>query len=199
MRRRIVTVFVLASGVLGGGVCLVGGEVVGPGEVSAFDSVFHFPPVDQGRTSVCWSFSTVSFLETEMARLGLARIKLAVMYPVYYGWVEKARYFVQTKGQSRFSPGDLFPTVLDAIQKYGIVPEASYSGRPDAQEGYNHNAMYRELREYRDRDTGQIDPERAPRQAAGDVRVRGALLHPEILSARIHGAALAGLSAGHIV
>jgi len=155
MRRRLVTVFVL---VLGVGVCLfargrdeVGEGVVGPGGVSAFGAVFHFAPVDQGRTSVCWSFSTVSFLETEMVRLGLPKVKMAVMYPVYYGWVEKARYFVQTKGESRFSPGDLFPTVLDAIQKYGIVPEESYSGRPSGEEDYNHNAMYRELREYRDR------------------------------------------------
>jgi len=79
-----------------------------------------------------------------MVRLGLPKVKMAVMYPVYHGWVEKARYFVQTKGESRFSPGD-------AIQKYGIVPEESYSGRPPGEEGYNHNAMYRELREYRDR------------------------------------------------
>ena len=155
MRRRLVTVFVLVLGVgvylFARGVDEVGEGVEGPGAVSAFGPVFHFPPVDQGRTSVCWSFSTVSFLETEMARLGLPKVKMAVMYPVYHGWVEKARYFVQTKGESRFSPGDLFPTVLDAIQKYGIVPEESYSGRPPGEEGYNHNAMYRELREYRDR------------------------------------------------
>jgi len=161
MRRRLVTVFVLVLGVgvylFARGVDEVGEGVEGPGAVSAFGPVFHFPPVDQGRTSVCWSFSTVSFLETEMVRLGLPKVKMAVMYPVYHGWVEKARYFVQTKGESRFSPGDLFPTVLDAIQKYGIVPEESYSGRPPGEEGYNHNAMYRELERGGGRGAGQID------------------------------------------
>jgi len=158
MRTPALVALVLMLGVFGcaahdstGGADEIGGGVEGPEEIFSFAPAFHFPPVNQGRTSVCWSFSTVSFLETEMARLGLPRVKMAVMYPVYYGFVEKARYFVQTKGESRFSPGDLFPTVLDAIQKYGIVPEASYSGRPDGQEGYNHNALYRELRACRDR------------------------------------------------
>lgn len=116
--------------------------------ISAFDPVFHFPPVDQGETSVCWSFATVSFLETEMSRLGLGQVKLAVMYPVYYGYVEEARYFVQTKGQSRFTPGDLFNTVLEVVQKHGIVPEAVYSTRASGEEGYNHKVLYKELTAY---------------------------------------------------
>jgi bleomycin hydrolase len=150
MRRATLVVLVLMSGVFG---CAVHdstqeAKVKIPAQISSFDPTFHFPPVDQGSTSSCWSFSTVSFLETEAARLGLPQVKLAVMYPVYYGFVEKARYFVQTRGESRFSPGDLFTTVLEVVQKYGIVPDENYPGRPTGETAYNHNALYKELKAY---------------------------------------------------
>lgn len=155
MYRLIVTLLALLTCVCGcavrdsgRGTGEIGAEVEAPTEIAAFDPIFHLPPVDQGDTSACWCFSTVSFLESEAARLGLPSVRLAMMYPMYYGFVEKARYFVQTRGQSRFAPGDLFPTVLDVVQKYGIVPEESYPGRTDDEERYNQKAMYAELKAY---------------------------------------------------
>ncbi len=155
MRRFVVTWLVLSicicgcavrdSGKRTGG---IGAKIEAPAEISAFDPVFHLPPVDQGDTSACWCFATMSFLESEAARLGLPSVRLAMMYPMYYGFVEKAKYFVQTKGQSRFEPGDLFPTVFEVVQKYGIVPEESFPARSNDQETYNQKAMYTELKAY---------------------------------------------------
>jgi len=157
MHRRILILLVLAVGIFGcavrpsaDGTGQTGADVKAPAEISAFDTAFHLPPVDQGDTSACWCFSTVSFLESEAARLGLPSVRLAMMYPMYYGYVEKARYFVQTRGQSRFAPGDLFPTVLEVVQKYGIVPEECYPGRQSDKERYNQKAMYAELQAHID-------------------------------------------------
>ena len=118
-----------------------------PSNLESFAPVFHFKPVNQDTTSVCWSFATLSFLETEAKRLGLKPVKLAMMFPPYYAFVEKARYFVSQKGNSRFEPGDLFNTVVDVIRKYGIVPLEAYPGKTGPDETYNHDILYARLKE----------------------------------------------------
>ena len=151
MRRMVLVLLVLAVGGFG---CAVQGPAQQAGGIDpdiaapSYDScepVFHFPPADQGDTSVCWSYATVSYLESEAHRLGFAPVKMAVMYPVYFAYVEEARHFVQQKGESRFTPGDLFHTVLQVVQKHGIVPERVYPARAGGAGKPNHKELYREL------------------------------------------------------
>ncbi len=122
-----------------------------PQEIEELRPRFHFAPVNQDTTNACWSFSTISFIESEVQRINSQNIKLAVMYPVYYGFIEKAKRFVQTRGESRFAPGDLFTTVIDVIQIYGIVPEEAYSGQVGARTTYNHQQMEKEVNELKSR------------------------------------------------
>ena len=123
-------------------------EIERPSGLESFKPLFHFPPVNQDTTYVCWSFSTLSFLETEMERLGKTPVKLAMMYPVYYGFIDKAKLFVETKGESRFTPGDLFITVLDVIKKHGIVPFEAYDGDTRSCSTFNHTQLYEDLNQY---------------------------------------------------
>ena len=116
--------------------------------IKDYNPVFHFPPVNQDTTLICWSFSTLSFIESEMKRFGGEEVKLSVIYPVYYGFIEKAKHFIQTKGNSRFKAGDLFGTVINVIKKYGIVPEMDYTGKLTQKKTYNQNKMYNELFAY---------------------------------------------------
>lgn len=122
--------------------------VSAPSGIDDYRPAFHFAPVNQDTTSICWSFATISFIETEMHRLGLNPVKLAVVYPVYYTFIEKAKHFVRTRGTSRFEPGDLFSTVFEIINKYGIVPESVYPGRTGTGSTYNHDSLYAELKTY---------------------------------------------------
>ena len=78
MRRMVLVLLVLAVGGFG---CAVQGPAQQAGGIDpdiaapSYDScepVFHFPPADQGDTSVCWSYATVSYLESEAHRLGFA-------------------------------------------------------------------------------------------------------------------------------
>ena len=124
------------------------GKTSYPRSLEEFKPVFHFPPVNQDTTNVCWSFSTVSFIETEMQRLGLSPVKLSVMYPVYFAFIEKVKYFVHTQGASRVKAGDLFTTVLSVIQTYGIVPESVYRGQAEFSPIYNHTLLEQELEDY---------------------------------------------------
>lgn len=118
-----------------------------PQRVEDFSVIPHLSPLNQGAALFCWSFSTASFLESEMQRLGMEPVRLSVFYPVYYVFMEKAKRYVHTRGQSRFGPGDLFSGVLDIIKQYGTMPAAFY-GDNAAESPSNHAALYSELEQY---------------------------------------------------
>ena len=82
-----------------------------------------------------------------MQRLGLEPVRLSVFYPVSYLFMEKAKLYVRTRGQSRFGPGDLFSGVLDIIKEYGTIPAAVYGGAKEEVPA-NHAELYRELEQY---------------------------------------------------
>ncbi len=119
-----------------------------PSGAADFKPVLYLPPLNQDTTLVCWSFSTTSYIESEMERLGLSPVRLSVMYPVYYVFVEKARRFARTHGESRFAPGDLFTGVWKTIRKYGEVPMEAYRGQEVYCPTYNQTPMYDELISY---------------------------------------------------
>jgi bleomycin hydrolase len=116
-----------------------------PEKIGEFAIAFHLPPRNQDTTNVCWSFATSSFIETEMARARLKPVPLAMMYFAYCAFVEKTREYVQTKGTSRFSEGDLFGGVLDNVKKYGILPLSVYPGQTRSCPTYNNNPLMTEL------------------------------------------------------
>ena len=116
-----------------------------PTSLGQFDAVRHLSPINQDTTSSCWSFASISFIESEMMRLGLDSIRLAVMYPVYSIFLEKMKRFVETHGKSCFAPGDLFFGTLETVQKYGLVPMSAYRGSTCGWDTRNHTALYAEL------------------------------------------------------
>jgi bleomycin hydrolase len=116
-----------------------------PQSVSDFSSISHLSSMNQDSTLVCWSFATSSFMESEMKRVGREPVRLSVMFPVYYIFVEKAKRFVQSHGVSRFGPGDLFSGVIDIAKQYGSVPAEAYEGIKSNGTIYNHITLYAEL------------------------------------------------------
>ncbi len=96
---------------------------------------------DQYRTGTCWSFSGLSFLESEMLRLGKPEVDLSEMYVVRYTYSEKAKRYIRLHGELSFSPGGAFHDVKNVISQYGIVPESVYSGLKNGQTKHVHNDM----------------------------------------------------------
>jgi bleomycin hydrolase len=115
-----------------------------PEAASDFQAAPALPCLNQSKTLICWSFATCSFVESEMARLKLPSVRLSVMYPAYCQYLEKARRFVQTKGESRFSPGDTFCGVPEACQQYGAIPASAYEGPPGSK-AFDQTRLYAEL------------------------------------------------------
>ncbi len=140
--------------------------VKAPGSIDSFSPVFHHTPVNQDTTSICWSFATTSFIESELARMGKPSPRLSVISPVYYAFGQKSIYFAETNGTSRFAPGDLFPTVFRAIRDFGAVPAESYTGKLNGCATHNHDELYDRLDEY----TARVTDDSAWAEiAAGDT------------------------------
>lgn len=116
-----------------------------PKSKDEFKYYWHNEPISQGATGTCWSFSTTSFFESEVYRLTGKKVKLSQMYTVYWEYIEKARYFVQTRGESFFGEGSESNAVRRVWKKYGCVPFQVFEGKLDGQEYYDHTKMFEEM------------------------------------------------------
>ncbi len=118
-----------------------------PVTLESFRPLPHLPPVRQDTTGSCWSFSAVSFLESELLRLGKGPVKLSEMYIVYHEYLEKARRFVREKGKSALGEGSEENAALMRIQSYGIVRAEDYNGLLPGITKYNHEKMFQEIKD----------------------------------------------------
>jgi bleomycin hydrolase len=96
------------------------------------------PVISQGRTGTCWSFSSTSFLESEIMRLTGQRIDLSEMYTVRNTYPKKADNYVMRQGKAQFSEGGLAHDVLNSVAEYGLVPHTAYTGLLDGATNHNH-------------------------------------------------------------
>ncbi len=120
-----------------------------PNKMDLYKNIqWHNTPVSQGNTSTCWSFSTTSFLESEAWRINKVQLKLSEMYTVYWEFVEKAKEYINTRGESAFDEGSEGNAVLRMWSKYGIVPEEAYTGLIEGRKYHNHDDMLKEMKQY---------------------------------------------------
>lgn len=83
---------------------------------------------NQCQTNTCWSFSTLSFLESELLRKGKGVYNLSEMFVVRHAYYEKALMYLRMDGDHRFDEGGEGHDIPLIIRKYGIVPEDAYRG-----------------------------------------------------------------------
>lgn len=119
-----------------------------PKSIKEFKTFWHNEPLSQGITGTCWDFSTTSYLESEAYRLHGTKIKLSEMYTAYWEYVEKARRFIEERGNSNFDEGSEANAVTRIWKSYGVVPEAAYSGLLKGQTFHDHSAMAAEMKTY---------------------------------------------------
>lgn len=119
-----------------------------PESIEEFSAQDHNSPVRQWWTSTCWCFSTVSMLESELIRQGRGEFKLSEMYIAYWEFVEKARGYIQKKGDQRFTAGSEHNAVFLRMEQYGAVPVEAYTGLLEGETEFNHGPMFKEMRAY---------------------------------------------------
>ena len=119
-----------------------------PESLDAFQTAFHFPPEQQFNTGNCWCFSTTSFFESEVYRLSGRKIKLSEMHTVYYEYLEKARRYVQQRGDSFFHEGSEGNAVILVWRTHGVVPAEAYKGELDPDGRYDDTEIVTEMKAY---------------------------------------------------
>ena len=96
---------------------------------------------DQNRSSTCWSFSSLSFIESELLRMGKGEYDFSEMFVVHKTMEDRAANYVRLHGDSSFSPGGSFYDVLYCMQHYGLVPQEAMPGIMYGDSLPNHNEL----------------------------------------------------------
>lgn len=96
---------------------------------------------NQNRTGTCWSFSALSFYESELIRLGKGKVNLSEMFIVRNAYQDKAEYFVRFNGKHNFGPGGAFHDIPFVAERYGLMPEEAYKGLNYGEDKHNHAEM----------------------------------------------------------
>lgn len=99
------------------------------------------PVISQGNTGTCWSFSSTSFLESEIIRTSGKAIDLSEMYTVRMTYPLKAANYIHRQGKAQFSEGGLAHDVINVASSYGLVPEVVYDGTKGTSDRHNHSEM----------------------------------------------------------
>ena len=99
------------------------------------------PVRSQDRTGTCWCYAGTSFLESELMRRSEGTHDLSEMFVVKNIYRDKALNYVLRQGKANFSQGALAHDYLNAIEKYGIVPEEVFSGKTSGETAHDHGEM----------------------------------------------------------
>ncbi|WP_159023518.1 C1 family peptidase [Formosa sp. L2A11] len=102
--------------------------------------------LSQGNTGTCWSFSTTSFLESEILRTTNKHIDLSEMYNVRETYPVKSWNYVMRQGKAQFSEGGLAHDVINSMNDFGLVPVEVYTGLLKRQKTYDHSQIVGELK-----------------------------------------------------
>ncbi|WP_158797457.1 aminopeptidase C [Pedobacter sp. L105] len=83
---------------------------------------------NQGSSGTCWSYSTNSFLESEMIRMGKEPVTLSEMFSARNVYVEKGINYVRMHGSVSLGDGGELHDVINMYRKYGAMPQIDYTG-----------------------------------------------------------------------
>lgn len=122
-------------------------KLVKPKNIESFKSQFHFKPVAQYLSGMCWCYSSTSFLESEVKRITGQEIKLSELHTVYYEYLQKIEGYVDTRGNSEFGEGSESNATLRVMKKYGAVPDKVYDGQKKFKR-HNHSQMFKDIKNY---------------------------------------------------
>jgi bleomycin hydrolase len=104
----------------------------------------------QDKTGTCWSYSTSSFIESELLRMGKGKQDLSEMYIVRNIYRDKARNYILRQGTSNFSQGALAHDLIRMVGQVGLMYESDYSGLVGEDTAHNHSEMEAALKGYLD-------------------------------------------------
>jgi bleomycin hydrolase len=121
-----------------------------PPAPAACKPLFHFPPVAQYNTNICWSFAATSFYESEIFRLSGKQIKLSEVWTVYHEYLAKVQRWVRERGASLVAEGGESNAINRIWKTHGVVPATAYPGYLAGGEKLDHERLIGEVKAYLD-------------------------------------------------
>lgn len=112
--------------------------------------ITHSDVKNQGATGTCWSFSSESFLESEIIKAGHEPVDLAEMFIARKAYEEKAEKYVRMLGKTNFGQGGEPHDVMNMMNKYGALPQEVYTGLVGDQKKYDHSELESVLKAFCD-------------------------------------------------
>ena len=108
------------------------------------------PVKNQARSGTCWSYSGLSFLESELLRMGKPEYDLSEMWIVRHTYPAKAEKYMRLHGSLNLAAGGSFEDVIWVIRKYGIVPQEVYQGLNYGEDKNVHSELDASVKAYTD-------------------------------------------------
>lgn len=96
---------------------------------------------NQNRSSTCWSFSALGFIEAELLRQGKGEYDLSEMFVVHKTMIDRAQNYVRLHGYGSFTPGGSFYDIIYCMRNYGIVPQEAMPGIMYGDSLHVHNEL----------------------------------------------------------
>lgn len=96
---------------------------------------------NQSRTGTCWCFSTNSFIESELLRMGKGEFDLSEMFIVRENYSKRIDDNYIRKGKGNISEGSLSHMYINVMAEKGLIPEEAYSGINYDSETHHHTAL----------------------------------------------------------
>jgi bleomycin hydrolase len=96
---------------------------------------------NQCNTGTCWSFATISFLESEIMRKSNLHMDLSEMHPVRWSYEKKVESYVLYQGKQQMGPGGLSHDVLHVMNYSGLMPESALAGTQTTSGIYDHGSI----------------------------------------------------------
>jgi bleomycin hydrolase len=108
------------------------------------------PVKNQSLTSTCWSFSGLSFFESELIRMGQKPVNLSEMYTVREAYSRKAEEYARRDGGCVFGGGGEYSDLLSISKEEGLIPDSVYTGLNYGAKIHDHDEMDAALKGYMD-------------------------------------------------
>lgn len=109
-----------------------------------FKSIVNVPTTsvkNQNRSGTCWSFSAISFLESEMMRIGRDSVDLSEMFIVSKCYTAKGDWAVRMHGMCNFGAGGAAHDVPWVMKNFGLMPEEAFHGINYGFDNHDHLEM----------------------------------------------------------
>lgn len=147
MKRQLIALFILCSSFYGiGQYGYTEPATNGENSKYKFTKIAHLdatPVQSQGYTGTCWSFSALSYFESELMRMGNKNPDvLSEMFIVRKAYENKAEKYIRMDGKINFSEGGAFHDIPMVIKQYGIVPLEVYQGLNYGSEKHDHSEFF---------------------------------------------------------